>query len=557
MSLYDRQQVRRLRERVRLLLSLAPELERFVPNKRARSAFFQFCLLRGFVALAFTGWMTQLRLIAGEPAAQGALLAWCLNSVFWRANSLQTGLVADPSWRVLNLLPTSDHATLRWFLRRHWLDATRLAMDCTLLYLVWFVPMFPTWQTVIGCVLFGILHGLGATLTAQLIVARFYDFPSFRAGCVSTIACVTFWFSGQSGHLAQAASGTGSVLKWVTPGGWIDDVFRAGWIGGEATAWLGLIPLTLLAFLLPWSLGELLPFHAARPIEMDKPGAFPESQQTASAAMAPVPSAIGPTAKVELVRARTFLPEFTWNREGQLEQVISRLFTARDRHIAIFLDERMPQPTKSLISAAKAFAVVALFSLITSQFTPALTAFVLFVGAAYMLQALPLPGVSGVLMATQDAGAVNKPHTLFPLTPRELMRLGWKISLVRLVAGLPLLIGFGAWTAWLMHWPVRDGAWIGGKLGLICFTLHPLAFTISCEGGSLSKRRVGVWIIVPLLMLAVLVLIVVVIVFPFLPNKPNPASLSLPLFTIVLSRVIFELYYLGWKRCWYDSDRVK
>lgn len=553
MSLYDRQQVGRLRQRVRT----SPELKKFVPKQRARSALFRFFFGRGFMALFFAGWMTQVRLLAGEPAIQGVLLMWCLNSVFWRASSLQTGLIAGPSWTVLNLLPTSNQATLRWFLQRHWLGAAGLAMDCALVYLVWFLPEFPTWQTAVGAVLFGILHGLGATLVAQLLVARFYGFPSVRAGSVTFLACATFWASGQSEHLAQAAAQVGSLLKWITPGGWIHDAFRAGWIGGEPTAWIGLLPLALLAALLPWSLGALLPLHAARTIEPARPGAFPEPEQVAIAAAAQAPAAIGPTATVDLVRIRKFLPEFKWDQQGPLERVTARLFTARDRHIATLLDKAMPRPTESLIGGTKAFAMIALVSLVTAQLIPAVTLFVLFLGAFLVMRALPWPGVSGVALTAQDVGVLNKLHTRFPLTPRELMQLGWKISLVRLLAGLPLLAGFGAWTAWLMRWPVPDGAWVGVKLTAICFALHPLAFMISCEGGGFSKRRLGVWIVVPLLLLAVLVLIIVVLIFPFLPNKPKPAILALLPLAIVLSRVIFELYYLAWKRCWFDSDRVK
>lgn len=344
----------------------------------------------------------------------------------------------------------------------------------------------------------------GSLVASVSICANWLRLPALGQG-VANFGWVGYVFllnaAGDQGNamIRDTVDHLATGVRLATPPGWVVTWFM-GRAHGDTTAALWLVPV-LLVFAMSVPAWRRLratysvPESAPRLPQMTPVQAM-QMQQVAWRKELPVPRLVGETAIEESLRARELLAERPTLESGWLDRRILNRLTSRERALVDFMALVAPRWTHMWKVGLGAAALGLFLGVLLRPVRPNdFWISVIFGGAVLLITALPLAnGLNRAFLPCPVAGGA--PLTFagcLPISYPEVLRLDLKISMVRLLVALPVVLVFGAAAAGLVGSPLWLGALMGLKVALGIMALRPMMVTFMFSSGTndsqLSKLR--------------------------------------------------------------------
>ena len=289
------------------------------------------------------------------------------------------------------------------------------------------------------------------------------------------------------------------VLRLGTPPGWVITWFiERGHGEAEAARWLAPVAVSLVLAWPAWRQlrDKFVVAEAAPNTPQMTPVQAMQLAQVAQRNELAVPHLHGATAIEESLKAREFLTARPGLAQGWLDRLIWNRLTERERTLLDFMLLVRPRWAQAWLRGLMCAAGGLLVSLALRPSRPDLHWLAAALGGGVLgIMALPLTnGLSRAFGVCPVAGGA--PVTFvgcLPIGYREVFRLELKISLVRTLAALPLVVTFGC----LFAWHINASPWLGGFIALkACLgvlLLRPfmvtLFFSFGTNDSQLSKWR--------------------------------------------------------------------
>ncbi|HEV8544026.1 MAG TPA: hypothetical protein VGR78_16670, partial [Verrucomicrobiae bacterium] len=342
--------------------------------------------------------------------------------------------------------------------------------------------------------------------------------------------------------------------QWFLPTGWINYMLIHG-AGDQVTLAL-LIPIGAIIYLARYSFDRLRSVYSLEGVEVVpslRPGtsARSEEEELGEGAFARP----GPTEIEEHIAARSFLEGVNWENAGWLERFIGRLLNPRERVIAEFLVAQNPGWTGSLRRSFWIWATACVAVALLGQFGGTVVFF-----AAYVLATASMPLFGGDwrgMRQVASAGVYIPAYSLYPISFNAIARIFLKVNIIRIGAAFPLIVSFGALSAYRLETDPVAGALVALKLLAIFVCLQPLfvLVPISSTTNDTSRLHVLWWIFI---FAPILIVIFGAAAAVFLSGTALGTLTSYAVLG-VLSTTLFLLYRRAYRRGKFDllSQRTR
>jgi hypothetical protein len=324
------------------------------------------------------------------------------------------------------------------------------------------------------------------------------------------------WRLHQLGMALCTASGALLLFQWMAapwlarvpgtvflafPAGWVTLAFRDGVLGSAPAALAWAAPA--LAGALVWAVARrrlrsgyvvteirtyrpaaelLLEVRARQEVARERVGSPTQQAAAREDYLRSVPDA-----NEDRVRNGAFLPVYDWSREGFLERVYMRLLTRRERIVAELMMGPRLRLTRKWINAAG----LALLGVALSLGVPGVPQGVLLVLAGLFGMTAFHGGWPGFQLVA-SAGKFMPVYAVQPVEYREISRLFFKMTLLRILTWAPLAAAIGAA---LGHRAPLLGATAGLAIGLktawILLSIQPVAMVARFSSGSTDTERIS------------------------------------------------------------------
>lgn len=323
----------------------------------------------------------------------------------------------------------------------------------------------------------------------------------------------------------------GGYLHFATdlllPTGWLNLAVQGVLLRGEWHLAALLIPIGALVATMPSSLARLREYYSHLQFVEVEPQQSDESDEEGGAQTRPAGSpgpkaAHGITATSDRILDREFLRPVDWAANGFLEGGIAAFLRDRERVLLEFLTAGSAGWSKGL----KRAMVTAVVGCLIVAFAGKLAAVAAWV-TAYLVLIMAFPNLAvewrGLQTHTAPGGFV--PHHAFaPIRFGEILRLLWKINVIRCLAAAPvgLTVGVSVGLALDTNWLVALAA--TAKVLLAWIAAQPLMILFQYSNGTNDSLRIrGRVLLIALCMVAMGVLGIIL----FMAERLAPSAACL------------------------------
>lgn len=443
-----------------------------------------------------------------------SLVLYATGSALLRAAGLLRGLWASPELQVLSHLPLPDREffALQWrkFLRSSaWILYTFAGLYSTIALIRFDSPGPAAIGFGLGVLQWLVLVGTAAGLAAWR--PRWNLQGLGMAFCAGGIA-VVFFRSFTMPWLTEASS----KIFLALPAGWVTLAFHDGVLGKAPAALLWAAPAAAAIVVMLFARRRLADSYLVVELLTERPAAEmllevqareeaqrePPAPGQAAVARADYLRSI-PADNEDRIRNGAFLPVYDWSREGPLERIYMKMLSRRERIVA----ELMLGPRLKLSRKWKISAGLALFGILVALAVPGLPQGLLVVLAG-MFGLSFFQGNWPGFQVVPSAGKFMPVYAVQPVEYREISRLFFKMTLVRVAAWLPVAVAVGAALGFRSPMVgVAAGVGISLKAAWILLSFQPVAVLGRFSSGSNDTERLTLrgcfGLILPFLILGV------------------------------------------------------
>jgi hypothetical protein len=423
--------------------------------------------------------------------AAGVIALWAAGTALKWGHHWFQQFYASEDLVVLNLLPLSDRQIFYFQLRRYFGAAGWIGWELLLAYMALAALRGEQGPPLYALALGGVLQTLLVLALALHSASYLHMLPLGTLAALLRMTAVALLIVG-----LQKLDFTQSLVRateWFLPTGWINYVLLQS--ARDSTILILLVPIAAIIYLARYSFDRLRNFYSLEGFEILPAAGHVPARDDEELTPASFGNRAGPTEIEDRINARYFLEGVNWNLSGKLERVVARFLSARERVITEFLVAHDPGWTRSLKWSFWIWLFVCLIVTIFGKFGGTIVFF-----AAYVLGAASLPLFGGEWrgMRQAAAGGVFIPgYSLYPISFNEIVRIFFKVNLVRICAAAPFIVSFAALAAYHLNHPPMVGVIIGAKVLGLLIALQPVFVLFPIWGTTNYPSRMALfWFLV-------------------------------------------------------------
>lgn len=463
--------------KIRAEIRKDPELRKAAKRKRASST-----IRADISSLIF---FPFLMIFVGSAAKEGASLDYSLGvlTLVFLGGALKRGagfhryFYTSTKLATLTLLPLRDGQVFRVLWRGYLLEGAIYVGAVLIAYFFLFAfDLVGVWGWLAGAVM-----QVAVVFVCALHVAAWWPSPIWMmTGFLLQVLAVASLFFDNFGSQNEMLL---RFLFWSSPPGWVHYLVRPESLS-DPMIWLLLIPLGAVLGLVVFSYRRLAGAFSLEGIEWSwhhDPEAEP-SAEFAQSSRRP-----GPTEMEDTIRSRFFLEAVQWENSGWVERFAARFLSAREKMVVEFLGGETTGWSRGYTWNLVVFGL----ALVAAWFLAPQGATALFLPAYFLAMA-----VFPVLKSEQwrglrggiDAGAIS-PLVGYPISFREALNVVLKISIIRTVPGIPMVLTFILVWGWRGGLSMTAISLIMIKVLAVMAAMFPLLVLAPFSGASNDTAR--------------------------------------------------------------------
>jgi hypothetical protein len=554
----------RLEKRIKRLVSdelhRSPALKKLVRKPKRTTS--QRVAVRFLVSLLLTGLLMGVRQHGGLSAQLFVMTLWASISVCWLVIFTGNILYRPPDFHAVFNLPLTDSDIFQWEWQKAVKNAAFYIFDYVLGYAIIATYEQFGWQGWLGLMALSVLQWALVFGTSVLLMVHIPKFPFGAVAGFSLLVVFAFWIGHTvvSPFVFSLVEKASALPYWIVPTGWtvfiIKQFISHQWALGSAM----LVPVILLGLAFRRARKRLRSAYVFSEIEHPAPEQMQVpmyvDEDAAEYHLSEKP--IGVTQIEDNIRVGLFVKSFSWEKRPLLHRALGHLLSAREKVLAeIFLPKN-----QNWQAIWKKCALVVLGLAIAFQFSRLFNPSLFrlgFAGVGFftVLALVPIGNPLAMAFTPYFVGGTNIPlYAGFPIGYQEISRLIMKITVVRWLAAIPLMLVLGLLSSGVYQISYSRGGVFTAKLLWLILAAQP--FLIVCRFSATSNDTQARGIRSKILTLGMILVGITFLVASaiMLFSRSAPLNISMGLLAPGISFAFHQFYKWLFNRSRFDLMQI-